>query len=551
MGCVLAIALVVVIALVSYRNTRKLVETNRRMSAHTQELLAELEALRSAIIDAQHGSRDYVLTGDEGFLKQHEDSVSQIHTHLQRLQDLTADNHDQQERIVALDRRINERLLAYDEIINKRKASGAAMSQEVLNSIRDKTARAEVSLIVTEVVHQVNDFMRTQSENAERSASNTVATLTALALLALILFSAASYLIRRDISERKRVEESLERRTKEITLLSQMGSFLQACMTTEEAYNVIAEFAPQLFPTAPGAVCVLSASRNLVEVVASWGGSTCEAIFTPDACWALRSGRVHYVDEPGSPVTCRHLSDSHASSYLCVPMMAQGDALGILHIQGFPSGNGQAGSGQDSLTASKQQLAFALAEQIGLALANLKLRETLRTQSIRDPLTGLYNRRYMEESLERELRRAARNRGTLGAIMLDLDHFKRYNDTFGHDAGDSLLRELGNFLQTQVRGEDIACRFGGEEFVLILPDASLEATELKAEQLREGVKHLNPLHRGQPLGPVTLSLGVALFPEHAAAADALFRSADEALYQAKAQGRDRVVIGKPVQHQPA
>jgi diguanylate cyclase (GGDEF)-like protein len=227
-------------------------------------------------------------------------------------------------------------------------------------------------------------------------------------------------------------------------------------------------------------------------------------------------------------------------------MMAQGEALGILHIQGGRDAQGR----PEGLEDSKQQLAMTLAEQIGLALANLKLRETLRVQSIRDPLTGMYNRRYMEESLERELRRAARNYRPLGAIMLDLDHFKRYNDTFGHDAGDSVLREFGNFLQTRVREEDIACRFGGEEFVLILPDASLEVTRQRADQLREGVKRLQLQHRGQGLGPVTASLGVAVFPEHGANSDDLFRAADEALFQAKAQGRDRVVIGKPTQQVP-
>lgn len=350
-----------------------------------------------------------------------------------------------------------------------------------------------------------------------------------------------------DVTQRKQTEQELERRSSEITLLSELGSLLQACTSTEEAYGVIVQFGPKLFPTSPGAVCVLSASRNLVEAVAVWGESPSgEAVFTPESCWALRSGRVHFVDEPKSSLLCRHLINSRAAAHLCAPMMAQGDALGILHIQGGRDVQGR----PEGLEDSKQQLAMTLAEQIGLALANLKLRETLRVQSIRDPLTGLYNRRYMEESLERELRRAARNYRPLGAIMLDLDHFKRYNDTFGHDAGDSVLREFGNFLQTRVREEDIACRFGGEEFVLILPDTSLEVTQQRADQLREGVKHLHVQHRGQALGPVTASLGVAVFPEHGASSDDLFRAADEALFQAKAQGRDRVVIGKPVQQVP-
>jgi diguanylate cyclase (GGDEF)-like protein len=198
------------------------------------------------------------------------------------------------------------------------------------------------------------------------------------------------------------------------------------------------------------------------------------------------------------------------------------------------------------LTETKQRLAVTAAGHIALALANLRLRETLRMQSIRDPLTGLFNRRYMEESLARELRRAARNQRKLGAIMLDLDHFKRFNDTFGHEAGDALLRELGGFLRTRTRREDIACRYGGEEFVVILPEASIEATRQRAERLREEFKHLNVQHRGRSLGAVTLSLGVAVFPEHASTVEDIMRSADRALYRAKAEGRDRVVLGESI-----
>ncbi len=184
------------------------------------------------------------------------------------------------------------------------------------------------------------------------------------------------------------------------------------------------------------------------------------------------------------------------------------------------------------------------AGQIALSLAKLRLRETLRLQSIRDPLTGLFNRRYMEESLARELRRAARNQRSLGAIMLDLDHFKRFNDTFDHEAGDALLRELGDFLRTRTRCEDIACRYGGEEFALILPEASVEVTRQRAERLRTEFKHLNVEHRGQSLGTVTLPLGIAVFPEHGTSVEDILWAADRALYRAKEEGRDRVVIGE-------
>ncbi len=353
----------------------------------------------------------------------------------------------------------------------------------------------------------------------------------------------------RDVTERKRAAravqeaEELERRTTELTLLSQLGSLLHTCLTAEEAYGIIAQFAQKLFPTESGALCVLSASRHLVEAAASWGDAVAgDQVFAPDDCWALRSGHIHFVEDPKSAMVCRHVTHDEAPFYLCVPMVAQGDALGVLHLRGKRQGQSQPEAPQGR--PSCQQLALTVAEQIGLALANLKLRNSLRTLSVRDPLTGLFNRRYMEESLERELRRANRRSGPLGTILLDVDDFKRRNDTLGHEAGDNLLLELGNFLRAHVRGDDIACRYGGDEFTLILPDASLEISRQRAEQVREGVKHLGVHHRGQPLGTVTLSLGVAVYPEHGITAQALLRSADSALYEAKKEGRDRVVVGR-------
>jgi diguanylate cyclase (GGDEF)-like protein len=185
-----------------------------------------------------------------------------------------------------------------------------------------------------------------------------------------------------------------------------------------------------------------------------------------------------------------------------------------------------------------------MAEHIAMALSNLRLHETLRSQSIRDPLTGLFNRRFMEESLALELRRAVRNQRPLGVIMLDLDQFKRFNDTHGHDAGDTLLRELSTLVQTNIRGEDIACRYGGEEFTLILPEGSAEVTQQRAEALREAIKRLDVLHRGQPLGRVTASLGVAVFPAHGRTGEALLQAADAALYLSKDAGGDRVTLAK-------
>ena len=189
---------------------------------------------------------------------------------------------------------------------------------------------------------------------------------------------------------------------------------------------------------------------------------------------------------------------------------------------------------------------MTLADTIALALANLGLRETLRGQAIRDPLTGLFNRRYLEETLKRELARVRRLGGSLGVIRLDLDHFKQFNDTQGHGAGDALLSALGDLLQTETRPEDIVSRYGGEEFLVVLPGASLEVSQERAENLRQAVKRLRIHYMDQVLSSTTISLGVASFPEHGGDGDMVIRAADQALYRAKQEGRDLVVVAAQV-----
>lgn len=353
-----------------------------------------------------------------------------------------------------------------------------------------------------------------------------------------------------DITDRKESEETLQKtnekltrwikelevRNQEIILLGEMSNILQACLTTEEAYNTVAQLIEPLFPNMSGAIFVISNSKQLVSSVASWGNvnASTEMLFTPNECWGLRRGRSHLMESSLSAINCKHTHhDSPNVESLCLPMMAQGEALGILYLSTTEKG---------ILTQAKQQLAITVAEQIALAFANLKLHEALQQQSIRDPLTGLFNRHYLEESLEREISRAERKQQSVGIIMLDVDHFKCFNDTFGHDGGDTLLRELGIFIKKNIRGSDIACRFGGEELILILPEASLEVTVQRAEQIREGIKHLNLHNRHQQLGTITLSLGIAIFPLHGTTGEMVIQAADSALYKAKGEGRDRVII---------
>jgi diguanylate cyclase (GGDEF)-like protein len=244
------------------------------------------------------------------------------------------------------------------------------------------------------------------------------------------------------------------------------------------------------------------------------------------------------VDDVSSGRLCLHLAGPAPGAYLCSPLSAQGKALGVIYVTSLSTENRPA----HALSEAKQRLAEAVAAQLGLGLANVQLREILRIQSIHDDLTGLFNRRYMEETLEREIHRARRGGRPMSVLMVDVDSFKRQNDIFGHEGGDMVLRELGGLLRENLRKEDIPCRYGGEEFVLVLPDAALQGAVRRAEQLREAVKRISIPYQGRKIGSITVSIGVAAFPEHGPDGHALLQAADAALYQAKRDGRDCVSV---------
>jgi len=337
----------------------------------------------------------------------------------------------------------------------------------------------------------------------------------------------------------------LEQRNRENATLGNLGDMLQMCKTVQESNGVLGQYVDKLFPGTAGSFYHLNPANGLLEAVVTWGDAarTGEPVIGKDDCWALRRGQLHEFEGPGAGVACPHLGAGPDRPYFCAPIIAQGEVLGMLHVQ-YPAGDLQPPALKESQPEARKLWVLTVSEHLSLALANLKLRETLRTQAARDALTGLYNRRYLEHVLEREVLRASRNRRTVGLIMLDLDHFKRFNDSYGHEAGDLLLRSVGDFLVSNVRAEDVACRYGGEEFVVMLPEATLEMTQTRAEQLWKGMHRLSINARGELLPAVTASLGVAAFPEHGQNVAELLRAADMAMYAAKREGRDRVAVAE-------
>jgi len=355
----------------------------------------------------------------------------------------------------------------------------------------------------------------------------------------------------RDITERKQAQAQvlttneelltlvteLQWRDRQMQLMNRMNELLQSCITPDEAYRVITLCAADLFPGHNGSLAILPSRNENLEVVSRWGTEVLmEPSFALDACWALRLGQIHEVVDLETGLLCHHFQHPPQGGYFCLPLTVQGEMLGVLSLIDNTIKRGEHPPGL-------KQLAVTVGETIKLSLSNLKLRDELRSQAIQDPLTGLFNRRYLDETLPRELNRAQRLGTPLCVVMLDMDGFKQFNDAFGHGPGDELLRTFAEVLRKYLRKSDISCRYGGDEFVLIMPDSPIADTQQRVEQIRIHLKELQQVqHAGQQLDIVTLSAGIASMPEHGSTESELLKAADEAMYTAKQGGRNQIVV---------
>jgi diguanylate cyclase (GGDEF)-like protein len=327
------------------------------------------------------------------------------------------------------------------------------------------------------------------------------------------------------------LEATIGRQTRLLQEISAMGTMvelLQTCHSQAEANTVIRGALPKLLPGLSGALYVSRHDDDVLEQQVAWGAVAAAQSFSSAECWALRRGKPHLYAPASAAAVCGHVGQCE-DSCLCVPLVSQGETLAVLHLRH---------TGSQVLSEDVQRLGSALAEQLSLAVGNLRLQETLRSGSERDPLTDLYNRRHLEISLHRELARAQRHGVPVSLIMLDVDHFKAFNDANGHDAGDEVLRNVAHVLKRHTRAEDVACRYGGEEFLLVLPGCAVDDAYSKAEAIREAVAQLHVLSRGIALPRITVSLGIACYPQDGERIEDLIGGADSALYQAKAKGRN-------------
>lgn len=339
----------------------------------------------------------------------------------------------------------------------------------------------------------------------------------------------------------ERVNRMVAGRTRELLAMNDMVELLQSSQSFDEAVTICRTLLPGLFPDAVSGALLARAKSDVPLLTAvQWGEQSrhAENFYQDEDCWAIRRGKSHHsiVDSDSKGLYCNHIEPS-PGHHLCMPLAAQGEVFGVLHIA--------VADEADAHSEERIQFAASVSDQLAISLANLRLRDSLREQSMRDPLTNLYNRRYLEDSIQRELARADREKKPLSIIMLDIDFFKRINDEYGHAAGDQVLVVIARILSENVRGEDLVCRYGGEEFTVIMPGADQVIACERAEMMRCAIQGewLN-VGAEKPLS-ITASFGVASSPLHANDADQLFSRADEALFMAKETGRNRVHVARP------
>jgi diguanylate cyclase (GGDEF)-like protein len=521
------------------RNERNLVERQ----------LDSIRTVQGLLVDAETGERGYALTGKETFLQPYYIAASQLPHAIQALRaNYRNDPSDEIAEVEAFIERTQLKMGHVDMVVKLRSAQGAAAAAEEVATgngkmLMDRLREAGGELIHAEV-EEVAALDNKLNANILWAVAISFASFILTLVLSRFIYVSMRRTIRRQaesaaaaLSSSTQLSQSLkhlERRNAEIGLLAEMARLLQTEMSQEETLQLASTYCQQLLEGSTGNLYLFRNSADALQPAAGWGQADTQrkALIGPKDCWAIRRGHAHVAEHPHE-LRCAHYSSGSESgdgdTHWCLPLIAYGETLGLLHIH----------HDRESGLEVSRQFAEAAAEQTALALANGRMRQVLQVQSIKDPLTGLYNRRFMEETLERELTKIRRGNAELSVIMIDLDNFKALNDLHGHSAGDAVLRSTASLLMKAMRETDIVCRFGGEELIIILPECSLEDALLRAEAIRASVESQTPLNGTQSLN-ITASFGVASTKLAGTDQTVLLQAADAALYKAKRGGKNKV-----------
>jgi len=506
--------------------------------------------LKSQMLDAETGQRGFLLSGRATYLQPYYVALSQLQASRAGLAASLSREAGTARLLANLEQAISAKLQELERTIQLKndghiEEASAALLTDTGKQTMD-TMRDALRVLMSSESHRSDQW---SAEHAQEIRTNYGLLAGSLAF-DLLLFTALMQRIRHAVRqvreahhEQSHLLEAAAARNKQVLGLSELSRFLQSCVDMDEAMRLLKQQLPLLMRASSGALYLLANSRDQLHQTFAWGDEPYADYFEPGDCWALRLGQPFRQPLQAGAAACTHLQSeiAHARTDMhCLPLVAHGELMGLLVLDaGIAS--------EEKVNVENEGYRRITLEQVGLSIGNLQLRESLRQQSIRDPLTGLYNRRFLEESAQREVLRASRqqeqgSRNGMALLMIDIDHFKRFNDEHGHEVGDQVLREVAQVLQNQTRGSDMAARYGGEEFTIVLADMPEGLAMERAEQVRAEVAALAPQAHGKALGTITISIGLAQFPSHGSTVEDLLLAADKALYEAKHSGRNRVVI---------
>lgn len=519
--------------------------------AHTHQVIGTIDELEARVRDGEAAQRGYLLTADPDYLADYRSAAATLPDVQASLLQLVADNPAQLARAKSLEMRIDERMRQILRTLGRYREGGVAAAQASIT--RDVFAASTAIRQQAVTMRNAELALLAARDDSTRNSANLLRLLALLGIpIGILIIWVVYRLLVEEIRRRAHAEgetvhanellqvglDDVKRGRAELQSLNRYGSMLQSCTVPDEALQLTRDLFDTLLPAVSGGVYRIRNSQDHAELAVEWGAPVlvAPAMMPVEACWALRRGQPHMATSTDA-ARCPHLQGGtgEIGNTMCVPLVAHGAQLGLMTMA-------NAGDAIDA----HHDIIVAAAEQLSMALANLALQDRLRQQSIRDPLSGLYNRRYLEESAQRELTRCSRRGLPLSLLMFDIDHFKSFNDVHGHAGGDAVLAQFGKLLQAMSRGEDIACRYGGEEFTLILPEADLETARARAEAIRVAVAAMHVQHLGKLLPQVTVSIGVAGYPAHGDLPERLMQAADEALYAAKRAGRNRVEVAATI-----
>ena len=546
------------------------------MTAHSYKVMRMTRNVEMRMMSLEMNLRSYLLSGNDSYVGGWKRDVGMIKGEITTLSRLVRENPAQSAKVNQLSAFIDSRIALLNKVSGL-KSEDALLSSDIDNMLRNEFAFSGMTQTADEIATLENSELKQRNMLLYNNVA-TAQKMIVMGMLAGVTVLLLSFIFlrrhqsnncvlkdgeisthtdaQRIIGENNELRqtndklnvdlEEMKDRNEKISLLLEMSDIMLASSEMSEMSELIAKYCSKVLNFSRGVFYIMHSSKNYLEASSCWGMPNAQTSnFAADKCWALRMGHIYDANSVDVELVCDHAkqrtSSSDKFSSLCIPLRAQNDIYGLLYVE-IVSNNEK----EVVLSHNDRMLVYGFTEVAALAMANIQLRASLMHQSLRDPLTSLYNRRYLLEFLTKQIYQCERTKSSLAVLMIDVDFFKKVNDIYGHDAGDIVLKELSQLFINHVRPGDVACRYGGEEFILVLYNINDANAASRADKLRHEVSLLTIKYGAQLLSSISISVGVSIYPIDGVTIESLIEKADGALYFAKNSGRNKVIMSSEI-----